>query len=434
MNIKHTITTLSFLAVTITIVITAALLNTASAQTVQKRSESEALLLFPTVSISIDVDGTEKYYDVPVGSIDNALSYLNITLSDDDIVNADLSDTVYLGQKIKIDRVNYSYYPTHKEIPYTTVVQESSKLFVGQSKVYQQGKSGSTEYIYKDKYVNGELISHKCIKQQVLTYPTDKIIVKGNRNIDIINKSYNNISTFVVSAKSHPYKKAYECTKDELYSEVWNVYADLQLLNGHDHSKPLDDITAVIASRDKFYLKNYLEDYTPLNHGVSIANVANEFIEYMKKELEGVDTIDYGDDGKIYETYTDGSKYLWTYDAETDKFTRTDSDGKVIESYDRYHPDYEKNLTTEAPVTTESATQKQDKTYYEKAEVEQSSDVIGEETEANAEIQPTTAEAEATADDNGMSTGQIVVLSIIGGLIVIGGGTVGVMAVKKKKK
>ena len=97
MNIKHTITTLSFLAVTITIVITAALLNTASAQTVQKQSESEALLLSPTVSISIDVDGTEKYYDVPMGSIDNALSYLNITLSDDDIINADLSDTVYLG-------------------------------------------------------------------------------------------------------------------------------------------------------------------------------------------------------------------------------------------------------------------------------------------------------------------------------------------------
>lgn len=201
MNIKHTITTLSFLAVTITIVITAALLNTASAQTVQKQSESEALLLSPTVSISIDVDGTEKYYDVPMGSIDNALSYLNITLSDDDIINADLSDTVHLGQKIKIDRVNYSYYPTHEEIPYTTVVQESSKLFVGQTKVYQQGKSGSTEYIYKDKYVNGELISHKCIKQQVLTYPTDKIIVKGNRNIDIINKSYNNKTSYLIKTK-----------------------------------------------------------------------------------------------------------------------------------------------------------------------------------------------------------------------------------------
>ena len=43
--------------------------------------------------------------------------------------------------------------------------------------------------INKDKYVNGEIISHKCIKQQVLTYPTDKIIVKGNRNIDILTGS-----------------------------------------------------------------------------------------------------------------------------------------------------------------------------------------------------------------------------------------------------
>ena len=184
MNIKHTITTLSFLAVTITIVITAALLNTASAQTVQKQSESEALLLSPTVSISIDVDGTEKYYDVPMGSIDNALSYLNITLSDDDIINADLSDTVYLGQEIKIDRVNYAYYPIYKSIPYKTVEQESDKLFVGQTKVYQQGKSGSTEYIYKDKYVNGEIISHKCIKQQVLTY--------NNKTSYLVKTKYDN--------------------------------------------------------------------------------------------------------------------------------------------------------------------------------------------------------------------------------------------------
>lgn len=65
----------------------------------------------------------------------------------------------------------------------------------------QKGKPGSTEYIYKDKYVNGEIISHKCIKQQVLTYPTDKIIVKGNRNMDIINKSYNNKTSYLVKTK-----------------------------------------------------------------------------------------------------------------------------------------------------------------------------------------------------------------------------------------
>ena len=179
----HTTIKLSFLSVIISMT---ALLNTApiAGATTQTAHNGQSVvdnrLINPEIGIHITVDDVSKDYYVPMGTVSNALNYLNITLSDDDIVNADLSDTVYLGQKIKIDRVNYSYYPTHKEIPYTTVVQESSKLFVGQTKMLQKGKPGSTEYIYKDKYVNGEIISHKCIKQQVLTYPTDKIIVKGN--------------------------------------------------------------------------------------------------------------------------------------------------------------------------------------------------------------------------------------------------------------
>lgn len=201
----HTTIKLSFLSVIISM---AALLNTAptAGATTQTAHNGQSvvdnrLILNPEIGIHITVDDVSKDYYVPMGTVSDALNYLNISLSDDDILNADLSDTVYLGQKIKIDRVNYSYYPTHEEIPYTTVVQESSKLFVGQTKVYQQGKSGSTEYIYKDKYVNGEIISHKCIKQKVLTYPTDKIIVKGNRNIDIINKSYNNKTSYLIKTK-----------------------------------------------------------------------------------------------------------------------------------------------------------------------------------------------------------------------------------------
>lgn len=188
----HTTIKLSFLSVIISMT---ALLNTApiAGATTQTAHNGQSVvdnrLINPEIGIHITVDDVSKDYYVPMGTVSNALNYLNISLSDDDILNADLSDTVYLGQKIKIDRVNYACYPIYKSIPYKTVEQESDKLFVGQTKMLQKGKPGSTEYIYKDKYVNGELISHKCIKQQVLTYPTDKIIVKGNRNIDIINHS-----------------------------------------------------------------------------------------------------------------------------------------------------------------------------------------------------------------------------------------------------
>lgn len=201
----HTTIKLSFLSVIISM---AALLNTAptAGATTQTAHNGQSvvdnrLILNPEIGIHITVDDVSKDYYVPMGTVSNALNYLNISLSDDDILNADLSDTVYLGQEIKIDRVNYAYYPIYKSIPYKTVEQESDKLFVGQTKMLQKGKPGSTEYIYKDKYVNCELISHKCIKQQVLTYPTDKIIVKGNRNIDIINKSYNNKTSYLIKTK-----------------------------------------------------------------------------------------------------------------------------------------------------------------------------------------------------------------------------------------
>lgn len=202
---KHTTIKLSFLSVIISM---AALLNTAptAGATTQTAHNGQSvvdnrLILNPEIGIHITVDDVSKDYYVPMGTVSNALNYLNISLSDDDILNADLSDTVYLGQEIKIDRVNYAYYPIYKSIPYKTVEQESDKLFVGQTKMLQKGKPGSTEYIYKDKYVNGEIISHKCIKQQVLTYPIDKIIVKGDRNIDIINKSYNNKTSYLVKTK-----------------------------------------------------------------------------------------------------------------------------------------------------------------------------------------------------------------------------------------
>lgn len=156
----HTTIKLSFLSVIISMT---ALLNTApiAGATTQTAHNGQSVvdnrLINPEIGIHITVD--------------------------------DLSDTVYLGQEIKIDRVNYACYPIYKSIPYKTVEQESDKLFVGQTKMLQKGKPGSTEYIYKDKYVNGELISHKCIKQQVLTYPTDKIIVKEDFKLPMVKLS-----------------------------------------------------------------------------------------------------------------------------------------------------------------------------------------------------------------------------------------------------
>lgn len=141
----HTTIKLSFLSVIISMT---ALLNTApiAGATTQTAHNGQSVvdnrLINPEIGIHITLDDVSKDYYVPMGTVSNALNYLNISLSDDDILNADLSDTVYLGQEIKIDRVNYACYPIYKSIPYKTVEQESDKLFVGQTKMLQKGKPG----------------------------------------------------------------------------------------------------------------------------------------------------------------------------------------------------------------------------------------------------------------------------------------------------
>lgn len=130
------------------------------------------------------------------------LSFLSVIISMAALLNTAptagaTTQTAHNGQSVVDNRLILN-----PEIGIHITVDDVSKdYFVGQTKMLQKGKPGSTEYIYKDKYVNGEIISHKCIKQQVLTYPTDKIIVKGNRNIDIINKSYNNKTSYLVKTK-----------------------------------------------------------------------------------------------------------------------------------------------------------------------------------------------------------------------------------------
>lgn len=48
--------------------------------------------------------------------------------------------------------------------------------------------------------LNPEIGIHITV-QQVLTYPTDNIIIKGTKNVDVINKSYNNKTNYLIKTK-----------------------------------------------------------------------------------------------------------------------------------------------------------------------------------------------------------------------------------------
>ncbi len=219
------------------------------------------------------------------------------------------------------------------------------------------------------------------------------------------------------------YKKAYELDKDELLNEAWSYYEQRNIKYTSDI---MPEEVAFSASLARYEMKNYLKDYTPLNKDVTVSDVANDFSEYLGQKYADI-TIDVDENDNIYEIDSNGNRYDWKYDSESDDFVCTDSNGKVIKTYDRYHTEAELATKPTTKVTNPIATQNSEIQEYKQEAVELT----------NPPEETTLSATEDTAidsnSDSGMSTTQIIILSVIGVAII--GGCVGLvyMIIKKKK-
>ncbi len=168
------------------------------------------------IKINIIVDGKSNAYKLKAKSVKETLKELNINYRNNDIINADLDSFIYPNETIIIKRVNYAFYPQCEEIKFKTVTQYTTDLFVGENIILQEGTPGAKQYYYADKYVDGENVEHKCINEKLISMPTDKIILKGIRNIEIIQDTYNSDSRYNVLIKLKNENKNFNLPKVKL--------------------------------------------------------------------------------------------------------------------------------------------------------------------------------------------------------------------------
>ncbi len=226
------------------------------------------------------------------------------------------------------------------------------------------------------------------------------------------------------------YKKAYELEKAELLSEVWSIYEDRNI---HYKEDVIPEHVALEVSIARYEMREYLKDYEPLNKDITVSDVAKEFYEHMKNVFSDV-TIGIDDDGNIYEVDKDGNKYNWTYDSKKDDFICTDSKGNMIKSYDRYHLESESEQTTTiSPIENKSETNNQGSKVYAISEKHTSANENKNEVVETKEAVEATKDTAVNNSNNGMSSGQIIILSVLGGAVIIGISAVGYMAIKNKK-
>lgn len=147
------------------------------------------------------------------------------------------------------------------------------------------------------------------------------------------------------------YDKVTYMTEDEVFNEVWEMYAER---NYHGEK---DFTTALKLAISKGELKKYVHNYKPINEDVDVNDVKNEFGKYLSNTL-GDTEITEDNNGKVYEYNKNNpnDKYYWTYNKDNKKFICQDNNGKIIKSYDgAFYEKKRKRLAT-ATTTTEIAT------------------------------------------------------------------------------
>ncbi|MDO5388304.1 MAG: 3D domain-containing protein [Clostridia bacterium] len=91
-----------------------------------------------------------------------------------------------------------------KEIPYTTITEESDSLTKGTKKVTQEGVNGVTKVTEVTKYVNGE-VADVSVSEEVISEPVDEIILEGTKEVPTIPDSSAVVYSKVITMNATAY-------------------------------------------------------------------------------------------------------------------------------------------------------------------------------------------------------------------------------------
>lgn len=132
-------------------------------------------------SIKLDLRGKKLSKKVPAGTVEEALAYLGIELTEYDSMNVALWEDVEDDSEIVITRTVVLTVDEEQPIKFKTVKKEDKTLPEGDSIVRNPGKNGKKLATVEKVYINGKLNSKTELSSEVLEEPVDKVMVVGTK-------------------------------------------------------------------------------------------------------------------------------------------------------------------------------------------------------------------------------------------------------------
>lgn len=136
--------------------------------------------IFPLVMVNVTVRGEKKKCFVTSGSVIDALEYLNLDISSEDILNVGLQDDVYEGIDIVVNKVEYQEETVEEKIPFKVEYEKSAILNKRNQKIILKGKEGLRKVTYRNFLIDGKVVKREEINSVIVRDPVNEIVVVGN--------------------------------------------------------------------------------------------------------------------------------------------------------------------------------------------------------------------------------------------------------------
>ena len=152
--------------------------------TVEETGPIQTIEVERAMNIYLAVDGSVQEIRVlesQAKTVGELLEFAGVKLKKHDYVEPVSATPLTDGATVRVTRVRYKKYTVTEVIPGRAIEKMTPVLSVG--KTYEinpdQQADGEKEVTYRDKYVDGELVSHEEISSVVTKEPTDYILLVG---------------------------------------------------------------------------------------------------------------------------------------------------------------------------------------------------------------------------------------------------------------
>lgn len=128
-------------------------------------------------------DGKIEVAATTESTVGKALEEVGIVLGPNDVVIPDKTTAVAENMTVTVQRIDVAEETVTTPIPFTTVEQPDSTLYVGTNKMLTQGAEGTKETVYKVTRQDGVEVSREIVSETVTKEPVNAVKGIGTKPI-----------------------------------------------------------------------------------------------------------------------------------------------------------------------------------------------------------------------------------------------------------